>query len=75
MPVESIEGVVARAVARPATPVYTRLSLILQVSLHRALTGQQEPEAALSDAAREMRRVLARFGLRGAEPPAARAES
>jgi multiple sugar transport system substrate-binding protein len=74
-PVESIEGVVARAVARPATPVYTQLSLILQVSLHRALTGQQEPEAALSDAAREMRRVLARFGLSGAEPPAARAES
>jgi len=71
MTAESIQGVVAHAVARPVTPVYTQLSLILQVGLHRVLTGQQEPEAALSHAAREMRRALARFGL---EPAAARGE-
>jgi multiple sugar transport system substrate-binding protein len=65
MPAASLERVVEHAVARPVTPVYTQLSLILQLGLHRALTGQQEPEAALSDAAREMRRALARFGLPG----------
>jgi len=70
MPAESIQRVVEHAVARPATPVYTQLSLILQLSLHRALSGQQEPEAALSDAARKMRRALARFGLPGSEPAA-----
>jgi multiple sugar transport system substrate-binding protein len=72
MPAESILRVIEHAVARPVTPVYTQLSLILQVSLHRALSGQQEPEAALADAAHEMRRALARFRLPGADSPAAR---
>ena len=36
---------------RPVTPVYSELSEILQVSLHRALTRQQEPRAALHEAA------------------------
>jgi multiple sugar transport system substrate-binding protein len=74
MPAESVQRVVEHAVARPATPVYTQLSLILQLGLHRALTGQQEPEAALSNAAREMRRALARFDLEP-EPAATGAES
>jgi hypothetical protein len=43
--------------------VYTQLSEILQVRLHRALTLQQEPRPALEDAAREMRALLARSGL------------
>jgi hypothetical protein len=45
------------------TPVYSELSEILQVRLHRALTGQQPPEVALRDAAREIRVLLARSGL------------
>jgi hypothetical protein len=51
--------------ARPATPVYSELSDILQVSLHRALSGQQPPAEALHEAARGMRSVLARAGLGG----------
>ena len=56
-------SVVAAARPRPVTPVYTQLSEILQIRLHRALTRQQEPRAALEDAAREMRALLARTGL------------
>jgi multiple sugar transport system substrate-binding protein len=59
---EIIEG----AVARPATPVYAELSAILQVRLHRALAGQEEPEAALRAAARELRELFARARLPGA---------
>ena len=51
------------AVPRPVTPVYSELSGILQVQLHRALTEQVEPRAALALAAAEMRAVLARAGL------------
>lgn len=55
--------IVGAAEPRPVTPVYTQLSEILQIRLHRALTRQQEPRAALEDAAREMRRLLSRAGL------------
>jgi len=55
--------IIERAVPRPVTPVYTQLSSILQISLHRCLTGQQEPRAALADAARDMRRLLRKVGL------------
>jgi multiple sugar transport system substrate-binding protein len=59
--------IIEQAVARPATPVYAQLSEVLQVSLHRALTRQQEPRAALAEAARSMRAVLAQAGIgRGA---------
>jgi hypothetical protein len=36
---------------------------MLQVRLHRALSGQQTPAAALREAAREIRALLARSGL------------
>jgi hypothetical protein len=39
------------------------LSEILQVALHRALTRQDEPRAALRAAAQVMRRVTERAGL------------
>jgi hypothetical protein len=39
------------------------LSEILQVSLHRALTRQQEPHVALGEAASAMRALLARVRL------------
>jgi multiple sugar transport system substrate-binding protein len=50
--------VIELAVPRPVTPVYNQLSEILQISLHRALTRQQEPQAALTEAARAMRSLL-----------------
>jgi ABC-type glycerol-3-phosphate transport system substrate-binding protein len=53
------------------TPVYSELSEILQVHLHRALTGQQTPAAALDAAAEEMRALLARSGLTPSNGPAA----
>jgi ABC-type glycerol-3-phosphate transport system substrate-binding protein len=55
--------IVGAARARPVSPVYTQLSEILQIRVHRALTQQQEPRAALEDAARQMRALLARAGL------------
>jgi multiple sugar transport system substrate-binding protein len=55
------------AVARPVTPVYTELSELLQVQLHRALSGQSSPDAALRAAAADMRALLARSGLSAPE--------
>jgi multiple sugar transport system substrate-binding protein len=54
-----IEG----AVPRPVTPAYSELSQILQIALHRALTRQQEPRAALQEAAAGIRTLLERFEL------------
>jgi len=59
----SVRRIIERAVPRPVTPVYTQLSSILQIRLHRSLTGQQEPRAALEAAAREMRKLLRTVGL------------
>lgn len=56
-------SIIEKATPRPVTPVYTQLSELLQVRLHRALTGQQEPDEALRAAAREMRALLERVGL------------
>lgn len=62
-PPDQVRRIVEHAVARPATPVYAELSELLQVQLHRALTRQQAPAAALHDAARTMNDLLARAGL------------
>jgi multiple sugar transport system substrate-binding protein len=61
---QSLVTILDAAAARPATPVYTELSDILQVSLHRALSGQQAPDEALRSAANDMRALLARVHLR-----------
>ena len=63
IPAADVLTIIERAVPRPITPVYSQLSEILQISLHRALTGQQEPRAALHDAAAGMRALLARVKL------------
>lgn len=63
IPLERVRSIVTRAIARPVTPVYTELSEILQIHLHRALTGQEEPREALRWAAREIRALLERSGL------------
>jgi multiple sugar transport system substrate-binding protein len=63
IPVNQVRTAIDAAVARPVTPVYTELSEILQVGLHRALSGQDAPEVALRQAAADMRMLLARAGL------------
>lgn len=63
IPPEQARRIIEHAVPRPVTPVYTQLSELLQVRLHRALTGQMEPAQALSDAAQAMRELLERVGL------------
>jgi multiple sugar transport system substrate-binding protein len=60
--------IIERAVPRPVTPIYTQLSELLQIRLHRALTGQQPPRAALEAAAEEMRALLDKVGLAPKEP-------
>jgi len=67
LPLDDIRAAMAAARPRPVTPVYSELSEILQVRVHRALTGQEAPAAALADAAAEMRTLLARTGLAGAD--------
>jgi multiple sugar transport system substrate-binding protein len=60
--------IIEHAVARPATPIYSELSQILQIALHRALTRQEEPRAALQRAATEMRALFARTELDVQQP-------
>lgn len=68
LPLDQVRLALEATVARPVTPVYSELSELLQVRLHRALTRQEAPAAALRDAAREIRTLLARAGLAGREP-------
>jgi multiple sugar transport system substrate-binding protein len=63
MPVAGLREALDSATPRPVTPVYSELSEILQVRLHRALTRQEEPSAALHAAALEIRALLKRAGL------------
>jgi multiple sugar transport system substrate-binding protein len=67
IPPAQAREIVEAAVPRPVTPVYTQLSEILQIQLHRALSRQAEPGPALARAASEMQTLLDRVGLgRGA---------
>jgi multiple sugar transport system substrate-binding protein len=68
VPPADVLPVIQRAVPRPVTPVYNQLSELLQISLHRALTRQQEPQEALHEAAGAMRALLARVKLSPSEP-------
>ena len=72
IPPAQAREVIEHAVPRPVTPVYTQLSEILQIDLHRALTRQQEPAVALAHAAREMQALLDRVGLGEGDSLAAR---
>ena len=62
-PPEQIRRIIEHAVPRPVTPVYAELSELLQVHVHRALTRQQQPAAALHEAADAMNELLVRAGL------------
>lgn len=64
IPVAQVRDAVHAATARPATPVWTQLSEILQVELHRALAGQRSARSALAAAAAEMNEVLETTGVR-----------
>jgi multiple sugar transport system substrate-binding protein len=55
--------IVVNAIPRPVTPVYTELSEVLQIWLHRALTGQTSSDSALARASQEMQALLRRVGL------------
>ena len=63
VPPDQALRIIEGAVSRPGTPVYSQLSALLQIHLHRALTGQEEPAEALEAAAEEMRALLDRVGL------------
>jgi ABC-type glycerol-3-phosphate transport system substrate-binding protein len=67
-----IRRIIEYGVPRPVSPIYTQLSEILQIHLHRALTRQTEPAAALAGAQTEMQRLLNRAGLGTGEPVARR---
>lgn len=63
VPPADARRIIERAQPRPVTPVYTELSDTLQVHLHRALSGQEDPAQALALAAAGLRATLARAGL------------
>jgi multiple sugar transport system substrate-binding protein len=65
VPPAEARRIIDAAVPRPVTPVYAELSEILQIWLHRALTGQAEPRPALQRAATQMRELLRQVGLSG----------
>jgi ABC-type glycerol-3-phosphate transport system substrate-binding protein len=46
------------------TPIYTELSEILQIELHRALVGQAKPQEALDAAAAKINTLIDRTGMR-----------
>ena len=52
------------ATPRPVTPIYTELSEILQIELHRALVRQAEPQDALNSAAARINKLIDRTGMR-----------
>jgi multiple sugar transport system substrate-binding protein len=60
---EALRRIIDRATPRPVTPIYSELSEILQIALHRALTGQAAPDEALSSAAADLQRALGRAEL------------
>jgi ABC-type glycerol-3-phosphate transport system substrate-binding protein len=63
IPPAAARRVIEYAVPRPVTPVYNQISEILQIQLHRALTRQATPAAALAQAQTDMQRLLDRVGL------------
>ncbi len=73
IPSASARAVLERATPRPVTPIYSQLSGLLQIQLHRALTGQVSPADALHDAARAMNALVERTHVR--ELIAGRADS
>src|SRR5262245_5762563 len=63
VPLDDVLAILTRATPRPITPIYSRLSEVLQISLHRVLTRQQEPGPALSEAADAIRTLMVKAKL------------
>ena len=63
---DEVRRIISAATPRPVTPLYAELSAELQVALHRALTGEAEPQPALAAAAAKMREIIDDSGLGGA---------
>jgi ABC-type glycerol-3-phosphate transport system substrate-binding protein len=64
IPLGQARRAIESATPRPVTPIYTELSEILQIELHRALVGQAEPRAALNAAASQINTLIDRTGMR-----------
>lgn len=54
VPPQQAREIIRRATPRPTSPVYSAMSEILQIHLHRALAGQVAPRDALGEAAQQM---------------------
>ncbi|MGH7719228.1 MAG: hypothetical protein ACREON_10330, partial [Gemmatimonadaceae bacterium] len=64
VPVSQVRAAVSSATPRPVIPIYTQLSELLQIQLHRALVRQTSPEEALREAAAGMRAVIEKTKIR-----------
>jgi multiple sugar transport system substrate-binding protein len=64
IPLENARRAIESATPRPVTPIYTELSEILQIQLHRALVRQVEPRQALDEAAARINELIERTGMR-----------
>ena len=64
IPLENARRAIESATPRPVTPIYTELSEILQIELHRALVRQAEPREALDAAAAKINVLIERTGMR-----------
>jgi len=64
IPLADARRAIESATPRPVTPIYTELSEILQIELHRALVRQVEPRDALNSAAARINALIDRTGMR-----------
>jgi len=64
IPLDNARRAIESATPRPVTPIYTELSEILQIELHRALVRQAEPREALDAAAAKINALIERTGMR-----------
>jgi multiple sugar transport system substrate-binding protein len=64
IPPDNARRAIESATPRPVTPIYTELSEILQIELHRALVRQAEPRQALDAAAAKINALIERTGMR-----------
>jgi multiple sugar transport system substrate-binding protein len=64
IPLDNARRAIESATPRPVTPIYTELSEILQIELHRALVRQAEPRDALNSAAARINALIERTGMR-----------
>ena len=63
IPAGDARRAIERAIPRPVTPIWTEMSEILQIEVHRALARQVTPDEAVREAATRMRELIERSGL------------